>query len=363
MKHFRRIMALALSLSMVFSATVFAVEDEPADIEPVVEEATVEEATVEEIPVEEVIEEITSGEIESYSLDESAVESDTIDAEQDIEELRPNETSRRTAIANLQAYVNVPYDGNDENTLAIRQAAIDVINGQPVKYTQANQVAALVQLGYSSQTLNGPITITKGTLRYRDWFWWKTKDVYLVSCSGTDTNVQNQTTDWWTDLLVGFEQDNQYARNIKGAILASIPAGSNIIVTGHSLGGMVAQQISADKEIKNSYNVLNTVTFGSPLIDGFEREGMVKRLGDTSDIVPYASVSTLYNVVWQAAGLNREDGGYSVWDLNFSAHRFSYQRASVWGAYDPCGEKNTGRELTLDFSTTRFFKSPVTVTE
>ena len=38
---------------------------------------------------------------------------------------------------------------------------------------------------------------------------------------------------------------------------------------------MVAQQVAADKYIKDNYEVLNTVTFGSPLIKGFTREGML----------------------------------------------------------------------------------------
>ncbi len=73
--------------------------------------------------------------------------------------------------------------------------------------------------------------------------------------------------------------------------------GSNLVVTGHSLGGMVAQQVAADSTIKKNYNVLNTVTFGSPLINGFQREGTVKRLGDTSDPVPYLSLTTFTNIV------------------------------------------------------------------
>lgn len=185
--------------------------------------------------------------------------------------------------------------------------------------------------------------------------------VYVVALSGTDTDTQNQSTGWWTDLLVGFEQDNRYIQNVRAAILNNVPAGSNLLVTGHSLGGMVAQQVAADSQIKSNYNVLNTVTFGSPLIDGFQREGTVKRLGDTSDPVPYLSLTTFTNVIWQTAGLNKEDGGYG-WDM-VKAHCESYNRSDVWGAYDVTGTKNGSATLTMDFSTTRFYYSPVTVTE
>lgn len=73
------------------------------------------------------------------------------------------------------------------------------------------------------------------------------------------------------------------------------------------------------------------------------------------------SLTTFTNVVWQSAGLNRENGGYGANLL--AAHTQSYQRADEWAAYDVTGTKNGGRTLTLDFSTTAFFHSPVTVTE
>ena len=312
MKKVTRFIALSMVLCMLFSMTAFASNETSLDIS----------------------------------------DNGTVD-EENIGEMRRN----------LSEYYNVASQSDDESTLAIAQAAADVIGRKTVTYTEANQVASLVQLGYSKVGSNGPISITRGQLRYKNWFWWKTEDVYLVCLSGTDTDAENQTTDWWTDLLSGFEFDNQYVRNIKATIRANVPAGSNLIITGHSLGGMVAQQVAADKDLKREYNFMNTVTFGSPLIDGLSREGMVKRLGDTSDVVPYLSVSTFLNIFWQAAGLNRENGGYSVWDLNFSAHRFSYQRGTVWGAYDPCGEKNAGRQLILNFATTEFYHSPVVVTD
>lgn len=114
----------------------------------------------------------------------------------------------------------------------------------------------------------------------------------------------------------------------------------------------------AFKTIKKDYDVMYTVTFGSPLIDGIYREGTIKHLGDKHDIVPYLSVSTITKTVWQAAGLNREDGGYGRHIID--AHCQSYQRDDVWGRYDSTGDKDGGRTLTVNFSTTQFYYSPVT---
>lgn len=252
---------------------------------------------------------------------------------------------------------------SDSNTALVNATYQEYASGGTYTYTNAAQISRFVQLGYATNqpTHKGPFSITHGKLTTSSWFGWSTssKDVYLIALSGTDTDVKNQSTGYWTDLLVGFEQDNRYIQNVRTAILANVPRGANLIVTGHSLGGMVAQQVASDDTIKANYNVLNTVTFGSPVINGFKREGTVKRLGDSSDPVPYLSLTTFTNVIWQASGLNRENGGYGT-DM-LSAHCESYNREDVWGSYDVTGTKGGSASLTLDFSTTRFYYSPVTV--
>jgi hypothetical protein len=288
----------------------------------------------------------------------AAEATDSMDASSELATEGQDITSEVDAALEEQVSEAVAGSTNDQLVAA---AAADVLSGQKVTYTNAAQLSCLVQLGYSCHGNEGPISITKGVLTYKNWWWTEKKDVYVVCLSGTDTDATNTTTGYFTDLLSGFEFDNKYVRNVKKAIQENVPANANLILTGHSLGGMIAQQVAADSDVKAQYNILNTVTFGSPLIDGFDREGMVRRLGDTSDAVPYLSVSTFLNIGWQAAGLNRENGGYG-WDV-LSAHCESYNRQDVWGAYDVGGEKNGSRTLELDFSTTRFYASPVVVTE
>lgn len=248
---------------------------------------------------------------------------------------------------------------------ALVQATAAELNSQgQYTYTNAAQISRLVQQGYACNQPDhkGPFSITEGILTTKNWYGGtESKPVYIVAISGTDTDTQNQSTGYWTDLLVGFEFDNKYNQNVRNAILSRVPAGSNIFVTGHSLGGMVAQQVASDPTIKDTYNVLNTVTFGSPLINGFKREGTVKRLGDAKDVVPFLSMTTFTNVVWQSAGLNREDGHYGN-DI-MSAHCESYNREDVWGRYDVTGTKDGKATLTINYATTVFYYSPVTVTE
>ncbi|MBQ6461897.1 MAG: hypothetical protein IJJ59_01060 [Pseudobutyrivibrio sp.] len=263
----------------------------------------------------------------------------------------------------LPAGGDTNYILHTETDFKIMDMVYKMQNGETVTIENAAQMATLTKVGYADYQSAGPISITEGRMTYNTYWGAEDKEVYVVALSGTETIVENQTTTVKEDLQSGFELSNEYVLNVKNAIIDRIPAGSNIILAGHSLGGMVAQQVAADKYIKDNYEVLNTVTFGSPLIKGFSREGMVKRLGDSSDKNTFYSISSVLNIVWQYTGVNHEDGGYN--GDSPAAHCDSYLREDVWGNYDCAGEKRgsvlgveTGsRMLTLNFATTSFYTS------
>lgn len=194
---------------------------------------------------------------------------------------------------------------------------------------------------------NGPIAIAPATLVKKNILGKETKtQVYVVGLAGTEF-MFNEPRGVMTDLQVGFEQDNFYIREIRKVVCNVVPRGANVIFTGHSLGGMVAQQASGDTILKARYNIINTVSFGSPLINPIGREGDVKRLGDTADIVPYMSAQTIIRPIHQIAGLNRENGGYAAKEFA-QAHMKSYLRKDVWGAYDVLGVKGGNAKLIID---------------
>ena len=219
-------------------------------------------------------------------------------------------------------------------------------------YTMAPEIYDLVCLGYNEGEF-GPITITQGQLVNGK----SKKTVYFVGLSGTEM-VDCQATGIITDLLSGFCLDNDYVKGIVKAITENVPAGSNLFLSGHSLGGMVAQQTAANSTIKDNYNVLNTLTFGSPLLAAGSREGQTIRLGDTGDVVPYLSGSLFNNTLWAILGLNRENGHYGL-DLE-AAHCDSYSRADLWGKYDVIGKKNGKAKLTLDLDTLTYYRADTT---
>ncbi|MBR1758268.1 MAG: hypothetical protein IJ744_06015 [Lachnospiraceae bacterium] len=239
--------------------------------------------------------------------------------------------------------------------VTIFSGSVRVSAANNATYTNAAQIAQLVAEGYNKGT-KGPITITKGTLKTKGWLFTTTKDVYLVTLSGTEM-VFNQSTEWVTDLFSGFNLKNAYYYNVVNVIKANVPKNANLVLAGHSLGGMIAQQVASDSAIKSRYNVLNTVCFGSPLLSLGSREGTVKRLGDVNDIVPYLSGNTFVAPIWAAVGLNREDGGY--FGRPITGHKECYVREDVWGKYDVTGEKNGKATLTLDLSTRVFYQSKI----
>lgn len=219
-----------------------------------------------------------------------------------------------------------------------------------VTYSTAPQIFHYVHLGNNGGEL-GPITITKGKLIKGS----SQKVVYLVTLSGTQL-IYNQATDILTDVLSGLDQDNKYYSSCVSAIQSTVPAGSNIILAGHSLGGMIAQQVAGDTTIKANYNVLNTICFGSPLVAAGKTEGTLKRLADEIDLIPFLSGNIITNTFWSLFTLIIEDGGYD--DDFITAHKESYGRNDVWGKYDITGTKNGNAKLQLDLSTLSYHKAP-----
>lgn len=214
------------------------------------------------------------------------------------------------------------------------------------------QVAQYAGLGYN-HGMKGPIIITEGTLKNGK----EQCDIYLVTLTGLEVpTLTPQTTDVVTTCQAGLELSNDFERNLRRVMKEAIPKNANVVFAGHSLGGMVAQQIAADTSVQKRYNILNIVAYGSPVMFKGQIEGTLKRMGDVNDPVPYLSAETFKDFEVQDGTLQKEDSGLGL-DITFAAHRNSYFDEKTWGKYDVLGFKGGDATIKLKLKTQKFYES------
>jgi len=230
----------------------------------------------------------------------------------------------------------------------------------------AAQLAQFVYAGYNEGKF-GPVSIVPATVREGN----RATQVHLVGISGTE-GVRGQSTGWATNVKAGIlETTNPGLRNAREAILRTVPAGSNLVLSGHSQGGMLAQQLAADPEIQQRYNVMNTVTFGSPLISPGMRAGEVRRIAAAGDPVPRASTFSVVGPTseWARRGqqdistdfpINRVDP--RTYGQGIEAHMKDYtnERNPELSRMDALGRVNPQVPATIEFNPADrvFFTSP-----
>lgn len=305
-------------------------------------------------------------------------------------------TFRRTAALLLAAILAV-------GVLAVPGFAMARTDKDEVTYTTAPEVYSWIYQNYTNGAV-GTFTITKGELTYESNVAGYEEPVvdhvpvYVVAMAGTeDTNGMdnNAASDLKSGLL---NLTTPYEVEVREAILKDVPKGSNLYLTGHSLGGMTAQQLAADPVLKENYNILFAVAFGSPLISPFGREGYVVRLVDKYDWVQYASVNNIIASQVDPLGLmsdKREETHFSAKELIayysqlskdedakkmaalvgdvadkqdppkpgeiddpiWYVHDASYASEKTWGQYDVTGRTDHNTTLTLYPKTTKFYKA------
>lgn len=162
------------------------------------------------------------------------------------------------------------------------------------------------------------------------------EDVYIVAVMGMCFDMK-KANNIPACVLSAFNIRSKYYKLVKAAITDNVPADSKLLLLGHSLGGMIQQQMSCDKEITADYDIFATITIGSPYImtKASRREGTLTRFADTSDNVPKLSPALLFNRKNHKNAFF-EDGGYD--GDNDKAHNRSYREADVWKKYDALGK-------------------------
>lgn len=335
------LLSIVASASVLFSIMPVNASEITSDVE-ISEEATLEETTVGEVSTEETVIEESNEATDVDTKKEDVVEVEDVEDIDEAVEIADDISQEDIEVLEDACAIS-------EDTSVLTETLLDGMN----TYTTACSVANFAGLGYTNNE-QGPISIVKAVLKDGNG---NTSDVYLIGLSGT-AFVKNQATGIVSDILAGFSINNPYLSATKSAISENIPEGSKLILCGHSLGGMVAQQVAADKSMKKNYEIINTVTFGAPLTSSIGREGTVKRLGDKYDMIPYLSANGAVMPIRSIGGLNREDGGYGSITNFWSAHMGSYCRTDVWGNYDVLGFKSGNATLTYDVSEVSYYKAP-----
>ena len=172
------------------------------------------------------------------------------------------------------------------------------------------------------------------------------RDVYFVALRGAGLQM-NKANNAFACLLSAFNRESNYYRMARDAIFQYVPEGSAVVFAGHSLGGMIEQQLSCAAEFTAKYELLNTLNMGSPAVmtKNENREGPLVRCVDKQDVIPKLS-PCVFTDRQHYNDCIRLDGGYL--GNPDGAHNLSYPRADLWGAYDVLGVKDGGATLTLN---------------
>jgi hypothetical protein len=87
-------------------------------------------------------------------------------------------------------------------------------------------------------------------------------NTYLVALSGTDLRW-NQTTGLVEDITAELGIPDLYSNTVINDVVSAVPSGATLILAGHSLGGMEAQNL-VPQLIGKGYQISVVETFGSP---------------------------------------------------------------------------------------------------
>lgn len=158
-------------------------------------------------------------------------------------------------------------------------AIYDNASIEPQEITSVHQLAIITSVCASLDDCEGPISVTPALLNG--------EAITLVTLGGTEEK-EGQATTMKESQLASFGLPNDYLNAVVQLFKdGSIPSQKPVLITGISLGGMIAQQLLGVQEIMSSFKFRGIITFGSPITLPLDRQGVqVVRFVDENDQVP-----------------------------------------------------------------------------
>lgn len=220
--------------------------------------------------------------------------------------------------------------------------------------TSSAHVQTYLEMGYNNGIF-GPVSVTKGVLRRPDE---PDLDVVLVTVAGWEiSHPLSATFSPVAAAMSVFGLSSAYYRQIRKIMKKYVPAGSNVLLIGHSLGGVIVEQMCTDKNYRKTYNIVNTLVTGAPLAHyRKKRDGGLHRLGEAGDFVPFTGPDMYLHPIKGILGMSRESAGF--FPNAMKCHNVGYTSLSAWADYDVLGVKNGSATLTLDLNSRTTHKTP-----
>lgn len=201
----------------------------------------------------------------------------------------------------------------------------------------------------------GPISIVPVTVRSSNDPAAPGERMWLVTLSGTEL-VEDQATGIQEAIIAGLAGDTAYQDAVVEAISSTVPNGEPIILAGHSLGGLVAQQLAQDPLFRDYYDIRNVVVFGTPAIRDMPREGVVRRLATEDDPITYLGIHLSIGAHFEDAAEECDIAQYAFGDLGES-HLCGYINRTAWSDYDALGIRNGDALVDVHYGERVFFEA------
>ena len=233
----------------------------------------------------------------------------------------------------------------------------------PQKVTTVNQLAILTSI-CATRSGDGPITVTPSTLNG--------EDVTLVTLGGTEM-VEGQATGLEESQLAAFGKSNDYLVALTKLFTEKIiPQDKPVIVTGISLGGMIAQQVLGQAVVTDNFKIKAIITFGSPITLPLDRKGVkVVRFADANDKVPQLGEGLLRSGMVTGSQMSKQELTQKLADLDkaekvsytskytgmIETHALSYIEDECWAETDFLGDASKKNVLELK-ETMKFYPAP-----